>query len=63
MRSHLSSFFAYYHTQRSHQGINQATPAEIERPVKRPATGPVRTREVLNGLYHVYYRDLLRAAA
>ena len=63
LRRHLSSFLAYYHTQRSHQGLDQAIPAEIERPVERPATGPIRTREFLGGLYHVYYRDPQRAAA
>ncbi len=63
LRRHLSSYLAYYHTQRSHQGLDQAIPAEIERPVECPATGPIRTREILGGLYHVYYRDPQRAAA
>jgi putative transposase len=63
LRRHLSNFLAYYHTQRPHQGLDQAIPAEIEHPVARPATGPIRTREVLGGLYCLYFRDLQRAAA
>jgi transposase InsO family protein len=57
LRRSLSTWLAYYHTARPHQGLNQQIPAEVHDPVDRPKAGPIKTREVLGGLYHVYYRD------
>ena len=57
LRRSLSSWLAYYHTARPHQGLNQQIPAEVHAPVERPRAGPIKTKEVLGGLYHVYYRD------
>ncbi len=56
LRRSLSAYLDYYHQLRPHQGLGQAIPAEVHNPVDRPADGAIRTREVLNGLYNVYYR-------
>jgi transposase InsO family protein len=48
---------SYYHSVRPHQGLDQQIPAEVHNPVERPKVGPIKTREVMNGLYHVYHRD------
>ena len=48
---------SYYHSARPHQGLQQQIPAEVHNPVEHPEVGPIKTREVMNGLYHVYHRD------
>jgi len=63
LRRILSAYLDYYQNIRPHQGLDQAIPAEVHNPVERPATGAIRTREVLNGLYHVYCRYPQRAVA
>ncbi len=58
LRKILAEFLgSYYHSARPHQGLDQQIPAEVHNPVERPKVGPIKTREVMNGLYHVYYRD------
>jgi transposase InsO family protein len=48
----LREFVAYYNQDRPHRTLGLHTPE----PQPRPATGPIRTRPVLNGLHHVYER-------
>jgi hypothetical protein len=48
----LREFIIYYNAERPHRILELQTP-EL-RP--RPATGPIRSRPVLNGLHHVYER-------
>jgi transposase InsO family protein len=48
----LREFVAYYNQDRPHRTLGLHTPE----PQRRPATGPIRTRPVLNGLHHVYER-------
>ncbi len=57
LRRALSAYLDYFHESRPHQGLDQAIPAEVHNPVERPASGAIRTREVLNGLYQVYHRE------
>jgi transposase InsO family protein len=52
LASILREFVAYYNVERPHRTLGLQTP---ERRF-RPTTGPVRSRRVLHGLYHVYER-------
>jgi len=51
LRETLAEFLgSYYHSARPHQGLDQQIPAEVHNPVERPKVGPIKTREVMNGL-------------
>jgi hypothetical protein len=50
----LEEFLAYYHRSRPHQGLNQETPLPQPRLVS--SDGLIRSRPVLGGLHHAYYR-------
>jgi hypothetical protein len=50
----LREFEAYYNERRPHQGIEQRTP--IMPVSSSPSDGPVRCRDVLEGIIHDYYR-------
>src|SRR5438270_5821734 len=50
LRSVLTQFVGYYNEDRPHRTLDLQTP----RPKLLPATGPIRSRPVLNGLHHVY---------
>jgi transposase InsO family protein len=52
LASVLSEFVRYYNEDRPHRTLDLQTP----RPKLLPATGPIRSRPVLNGLHHVYER-------
>jgi transposase InsO family protein len=52
LRSVLTEFVQYYNQERPHRTLGQQTPE----PRLRLATGPIRSRPVLNGLHHVYER-------
>jgi transposase InsO family protein len=55
--SHLSrvlkEYAEYYNHAHPHQGIGQGFP--VSRPVRR-TSGPVRSRDVLGGVIHDYFR-------
>jgi transposase InsO family protein len=52
LASILHEFVAYYNHARPHRTLRLQTPE----PKPRPATGPIRSRLVLNGLHRVYER-------
>ena len=52
LRSVLAEFVRYYNRDRPHRTLGLQTPE----PRTRLATGPIRSRPVLNGLHHVYER-------
>jgi transposase InsO family protein len=52
LRSVLAEYVAYYNRERPHRTLGLQTPE----PRRRPTTGPIRSRPVLNGLHHVYER-------
>jgi transposase InsO family protein len=52
LRSVLTEFVQYYNRERPHRTLGLQTPE----PQLRLATGPIRSRPVLNGLHHVYER-------
>ena len=52
LRSVLTEFVGYYHTERPHRTLRLETPVLAP----RAAEGPVRARPVLGGLHHVYER-------
>ena len=54
-RSVLKKFFQYYHDDRTHLGLEKATPAG--RDVEPDGVGPVKCRPVLGGLHNRYYRQ------
>jgi putative transposase len=54
LRSVLEQFLAYYHRSRPHQGLNQETPLPQPRLLSSDAI--VRSRPVLGGLHHEYFR-------
>ena len=51
----LKKFFQYYHDDRTHLGLEKATPAGRE--VESPERGPVKRRPVVGGLHSRYYRQ------
>ena len=52
LSSVLTEFVRYYNQDRPHRTLRLQTP-EVKR---RPVTGPIRSRPVLNGLHHAYER-------
>ena len=50
----LQQYLAYYHRARPHQGLNQETP--LPQPRLLSADSIVRSRPVLGGLHHEYFR-------
>ena len=48
----LREFVSYYNQERPHRTLRLQTP-ELR---TRPMAGPIRSRQVLNGLHHVYER-------
>jgi transposase InsO family protein len=52
LASILTEFVRYYNQDRPHRTLKLQTP-ELS---LRPATGPIRSRPVLNGLHHIYER-------
>src|SRR5262249_9693612 len=52
LSSVLSEFVGYYHRERPHRTLGLQTPEAKA----RPATGPIRSRPVLNGLHPVDQR-------
>jgi len=50
----LKQYLAYYHRSRPHQGLNQETPLPQPRLLSSDCT--VRSRPVLGGIHHEYYR-------
>jgi putative transposase len=52
LTSVLNEFVRYYNQDRPHRTLGLQRPT----PRLRPATGPIRSRPVLNGLHHVYER-------
>ena len=52
LASVLSEFVRNYNQDRSHRTLGLQPPE----PRPYPTTGPIRSRQVLNGLHHVYER-------
>lgn len=50
----LQEYIGYYNTARPHQGLAQQAPLPYVVPLP---VGPVRRRDVLEGLIHDYYRE------
>jgi transposase InsO family protein len=50
----VSDYVAYYHASRTHLGLKKDTPNQRE--VEPPHLGSVRSRKVLGGLHHRYFR-------
>jgi putative transposase len=50
----LTSYFAYYHTWRTHRALDMDAPTS--RPVQPPALGPVQEVAEVGGLHHQYER-------
>ena len=50
----LKEYVSYFNQARPHQGIAQQIPAGDKR---RIGDGPVRCRDVLDGVIHDYYRE------
>ncbi|MFH2053280.1 MAG: transposase [bacterium] len=51
----IREFLQYYHDDRTHQGLGQETPGGRE--IEHPEIGPVKSRPILGGLHHRYYRE------
>jgi transposase InsO family protein len=51
----LKKFFQYYHDDRTHLGLDKATPAG--RRIEGPEKGPVMRRPAVNGLHSRYFRQ------
>jgi len=50
----LQEYLHYYHRARPHQGLNQETP--LPQPRLLSSAGTIRSRPVLGGLHHEYFR-------
>ncbi|MCI0413528.1 integrase core domain-containing protein [bacterium] len=61
LRNVLKEYIDYYNNFRPHQGILQHIPAKYDlqktEPVASCNDGPIRSRPILNGLRHHYYRE------
>ena len=54
LRRVLQEYITYYNTARPLGGLEQQAPIPFAPPL---SSGPIRCRDVLNGLIHDYYRD------
>jgi hypothetical protein len=50
----MPEYVEFFNTARPHQGLNQRIPVPM---IDLENTGPVRSRVVLGGIIHAYYRD------
>jgi hypothetical protein len=50
----MREYMAFFNTARPHQGLDQRIPVPM---IDLEHTGPVRSRAVLGGIIHDYYRD------
>ena len=55
LRNGIREFFAHYHGERNHQGLENRLIAPIERIAAK--TGTIRRRQRLGGMLNYYYRD------
>ena len=55
LRNGIREFFAHYHGERNHQGLENRLIAPIEQIAAR--TGTIRRRQRLGGMLNYYYRD------
>jgi transposase InsO family protein len=55
LRRILREYIDYYHRDRTHLGLGKDCPES--RDVEPPEVGPIRSRAILGGLHHRYYRD------
>ena len=55
LRRVLNEYLDYYHRDRTHLGLEKDCPEPRE--VEPPEVGPIRSRAILGGLHHRYYRD------
>ncbi len=51
----VSEYVDYYNRSRTHLGLNKDCP--IPRAYDRPENGPIKSKPVLGGLHHRYYRE------
>ena len=54
LRRVMREYMAFFNTARPHQGLDQRIPVPM---IDLENTGPVRSRVVLGGIIHDYYRD------
>ncbi len=54
LRRVMREYIAFFNTARPHQGLDQRIPVPM---IDHENTGPVRSRAVLGGIIHDYYRD------
>jgi len=54
LRRVMREYVTFFNSARPHQGLDQRIPVPV---LSREHTGPVRSRAVLGGLIHDYYRD------
>ena len=55
LRRVLKEYLAYYHTSRTHLGLDKDAP--LPRPAQDRCVGPVTSEPILGGLHHRYYRE------
>jgi hypothetical protein len=55
LRRILREYLGYYHRDRTHIGLEKDCPEP--RDVEPPEIGPIRSRPILGGLHHRYYRN------
>ncbi len=55
LRRFLSDYFTYYHTSRTHLGLEKDFPSP--RPVESPELGPVSAEPMVGVLHHRYVRQ------
>jgi hypothetical protein len=54
LRRVMREYMTFFNTARPHQGLDQRIPAPL---IGHATIGPVRSRAVLGGIIHDYYRD------
>ncbi len=52
----VTEYTAYFNQERPHQGIGQRIPDQYDLSKSKPASGRIKSKAILGGLHHSYYR-------
>lgn len=58
IRRVIQEYTEYYNQERPHQGIGQRIPDRYDWPRSKPTRGCIRSRAILGGLHHSYFRAI-----
>jgi len=59
LRRVVNEYIAYFNQERPHQGLGQGIPDSCDLPRSKPTSGRIRSKEILGGLHHSYFRTAI----